>query len=81
MYNPILCMNVPDSVKTKDATFIIEAKKEGRPYKAIVNGTEQELKKYYSHKGFTDIVLKQTKGKDSKTIDKAIRNCTVDKDI
>ena len=74
-YDPIMCMMVDDSVKTKDETFIIEAKKEGRPYKAIVNGEEKEVVKYYTHKGFTDIKLTKTKGKDSNTIDKAIRSC------
>lgn len=64
-----------DSVKTKDESFIIEAKKEGHPYKAIVNGEEKELVKYYTHKGFTDIKLTKTKGKDSNTIDNAIRSC------
>lgn len=74
-YDPILCMMVDDSVKTKDESFIIEAKKEGHPYKSIVNGEEKELVKYYTHKGFTDIKLTKTKGKDSNTIDNAIRAC------
>ena len=74
-YDPIMCIMVDDSVKTKDEAFIIEAKKQGHPYKAIVNGEEKELIKYYTHKGFTDIKLTKTAGKDSKTIDKAIRSC------
>ena len=74
-YDPIMCMMVDDSVKTKDEAFIIEAKKEGRPYKAIVNGEEKEIEKYYTHKGFTDIKLTKTKGKYSNTLDKAIKSC------
>ena len=74
-YDPIMCMMVDDSVKTKDEAFIIEAKKQGHPYKAIVNGEEKDLIKYYTHKGFTDIKLTKTAGKDSNTIDKAIRSC------
>ena len=74
-YDPIMCMMVDDSVKTKDEAFIIEAKKQGHPYKAIVNGEEKDLIKYYTHKGFTDIKLTKTTGKDSKTIDHAIRSC------
>lgn len=73
-YDPIMCMMVDDSVKTKDEAFIIEAKKEGRPYKAIVNGEEKEIEKYYTHKGFTDIKLTKTKGKDFNTLDEAIRS-------
>lgn len=74
-YDPIMCMMVDDSVKTEDEVFIIEANKQGHPYKAIVNGEEKELIKYYTHKGFTDIKLTKTASKDSKTIGKAIRSC------
>lgn len=50
-----------DANKYKDEVFIIEAKKEGHPYKAIVNGEEKEIVKYYTHKGFTDIKLTKIK--------------------
>lgn len=79
-YDPIMCMMVDDTVKTKDAAFIVEAKKQGHPYKAIVNGEDKEIIKYYTHKGFTDIKLTRAKGKDSNTLDKAIRICDVNKE-
>lgn len=78
-YNPIMCMNVPDSVKTKDGlddpekNAGYEMKKEGQYFKIYKNGkliamssTEEEAKRAASSHRAANV---------SKTIDKAIRNC------
>ena len=94
MYDPILCMNVPYSVKTKDAeykmevtTYVINEGQSGQYYGLKNKKNNQVLhsapnnwktksgaKKWAESKGFVFV-------EDSKIIDKAIRNCTVDKDI
>lgn len=82
-YDPIMCMNVPDSVKTKDA------KSYGK-YK-LPNGEIVEVIDRKNVHGADTIVYKNSRGvhfatvdwfmsnakkvRDSKTIDKAIRSC------
>lgn len=78
-YNPIMCMNVHDSVKTKDGlddpekNAGYEMKKEGQYFKIYKNGkliamssTEEEARR---------AALSHRAANNSKTIDKAIRNC------
>lgn len=70
-YDPIMCMNIPDSVKTKDAEFkmygpefhhpIIKAKSKGEAIK--------KAKEIYGWGGKVEAV----KVSDEKAIDKAIR--------
>ena len=97
-YDPIMCMNVPDSVKTKDAN-----KNEGfKIHKAEIKGDKLYLTYtdlLYGRKETESFTKSEAKGfltdpwntwegntksvmmkfvKDSKTIDKAIRNCDRD---
>lgn len=80
-YDPIMCMMVDDSVKTKDGlddpekNAGYEMKKEGQYFKIYKNGkliamksTEEEARREASrHRAAND--------SDKKTIDKAIRAC------
>lgn len=83
-YDPIMCMNVPDSVKTKDANKYVEKAvqliKEGKGPIAILSTlkgmglTPVDANSYYAEaKSLTGY-----RSYDEKTIDKAIRNCDRD---
>lgn len=78
-YDPIMCMMVPDTVKTKDGLYDpeknagYEMKKEGQYFKVYKNGkliamksTEEEARRE---------AARHRAANDSNTIDKAITTC------
>ena len=79
-YDPIMCMMVPDTVKTKDESYVVRGKK----YKVVkrdgdnvtVLGTDGKVTKM----NINFLMSEGTKTKDSNAIDKAIRNCDVNKE-
>jgi len=83
MYDPILCMNVPDTVKSKDTraidtSFNVVYKSNSGTMQALVMAAnekeaEQKVRRREGSKFVSLIGVK--KMSDSKTIDKAIRNC------
>lgn len=83
MYDPILCMNVPDTVKSKDTraidtSFNVVYKSNSGTMQALVMAAnekeaEQKVRSREGSKFVSLIGVK--KMSDSKTIDKAIRNC------
>lgn len=92
-YDPILCMNVLDGVRTKDESVKLETsynliKKSAEEYERsrnnkMANPQAVKLKKddlkhwigFYESSGGKRDVSKYKSMLDSKTIDKAIRNC------
>ena len=88
MYDPILCMNVPYSVKTKDAeykmevtTYVINEGQSGQYY-GLKNKKNNQVLHSAPNNWKTKSGAKkwaESKGfvfvEDSKIIDKAIRNC------
>lgn len=71
-YDPIMCMNIPDSVKTKDAEFQMYGPEFHHP---IIKASSKEeaikkAKEIYGWGGKVEAV----KVSDEKAIDKAIRN-------
>ena len=83
-YDPIMCMMVDDSVKTKDGLDYpeknagYEMKKEGQYFKIYKNGkligmksTEEEARRE---------AARHRAANDSNTLDKAIKNCDVNKE-
>nr|DAJ94288.1 MAG TPA: hypothetical protein [Caudoviricetes sp.] len=83
MYDSILCMNVPDTVKSKDArtvdaSFNVVYKSNSGTMQALVMAAnekeaEQKVRSREGNKFVSLIGVR--KMSDSKTIDKAIRNC------
>lgn len=83
MYDPILCMNVPDTVKSKDTraidtSFNVVYKSNSGTMQALVMAAnekeaEQKVRSREGSKFVSLIGVK--KMSDSKIIDKAIRNC------
>lgn len=74
-YDPIMCMMVDDSVKTKDESYVVR----GRKYKVLkrdgdnvtVKGPDGKVTKMH-----IDFLMSEGKKvSDKKTIDKAIRAC------
>lgn len=83
MYDPILCMNVPYSVKTKDAMFNVVYKTDSGTMQALLKAeNEKEAEnKVRVREGNKFKSLIGVKKMGDSAIDKAIRNCIVDKDI
>ena len=89
-YDPIMCMMVDDSVKTKDAMFVQLKFGSGRTEGAKLEENEyreyaEALLKKYGEKRVTlskqgKVIVTYTNPNDSKTIDHAIRSCDEDKD-
>lgn len=77
MYNPILCMNVPDSVKTKDAMFNVVYKTDSGTMQALLKAeNEKEAEnKVRVREGNKFKSLIGVKKMGDSAIDKAIRNC------
>lgn len=72
-YDPIMCMMVPDAVKTKDAEFQMYGPEFHHP---IIKASSKEeaikkAKEIYGWGGKVEAV----KVSDEKSLDKAIRNC------
>lgn len=86
-YDPIMCMMVDDSVKTKDAMFVQLKFGSGRTEGAKLEENEyreyaEALLKKYGEKRVTlskqgKVIVTYTNPNDSKTIDKAIRSCDI----
>lgn len=84
-YDPIMCMMVDDSVKTKDLTFVQLKFGSGRTEGAKLEENEyreyaEALLKKYGEKRVTlskqgKVIVTYTNPNDSKTIDHAIRIC------
>ena len=72
-YDPIMCMMVDDSVKTKDAEFQMFGPEFHHPI-IKANSKEEAIKKAKEIYGWGGKV-EAVKVSDEKTIDKAIRNC------
>lgn len=86
-YDPIMCMMVDDSVKTKDAMFVQLKFGSGRTEGAKLEENEyreyaEALLKKYGEKRVTlskqgKVIVTYTNPNDSKTIDHAIRSCDI----
>lgn len=77
-YDPIMCMNVPDSVKTKDAMFNVVYKTDSGTMQALLkaeNEKEAESKVRAKEGDKFKSLIGVKKMSDSNTLDKAIRNC------
>lgn len=80
-YDPILCMMVDDTVKTKDGLYDpeknagYELKKEGQYFKIYKNGKLIGMKS--SEEEAAREASRHHAANDQKSIDKAIRNCDV----
>lgn len=84
-YDPIMCMMVDDSVKTKDAMFVQLKFGSGRTEGAKLEENEyreyaEALLKKYGEKRVTlskqgKVIVTYTNPNDSKTLDHAIRSC------
>jgi hypothetical protein len=83
-YDPIMCMMVDDSVKTKDGLYDpeknagYELKKEGQYFKIYKNGKLVGMKS--TEEEAAREAARHRAANDSKTIDHAIRSCDEDKD-
>ena len=91
-YDPIMCMMVPDTVKTKDAMFVQLRFSSGRTEGAKLEESEYReyaealLNKYgekmvtisKNGKAIATYMNRSKLFKDSNTLDKAIRNCDRD---
>ena len=80
MYDPILCMNIPDTVKMKDADC--ELTNDSAEYEKWLKHNETEasnenlIKYLVEVKGFTkENAKKYAAGKTHDTLNKAIRSC------
>ena len=76
-YDPIMCMNVPDSVKTKDAMFNVVYKTDSGTMQALLkaeNEKEAENKVRIKEGNKFKSLIGVKKMGDS-VLDKAIRNC------
>lgn len=79
-YDPIMCMMVDDTVKTKDESYIVR----GSKYKVLkregnnvtVKGPDEKITKM----NIDFLMSEGKKVSDAKTIDKAIRICDVNKE-
>lgn len=83
-YNPIMCMNVPDSVKTKDTVSNVKVgnkyKINGKEYKVIRANISQNIVSLLSDNFERldmkfDEFMKKANDSANKSIDKAIKNC------
>ena len=82
-YDPIMCMMVDDSVKTKDANKYVEQAikwmKEGKGRQYILSGLKQMgLTPVDAAKNYAEANMElgyKYSSKDSNTLDKAIRSC------
>lgn len=77
MYDPIMCMNVPDSVKTKDAMFNVVYKTDSGTMQALLkaeNEKEAENKVRIKEGNKFKSLIGVKKMGDS-ILDKAIMNC------
>lgn len=75
-YDPIMCMMVDDSVKTKDAEFQMYGPEFHHPI-IKANSKEEAIKKAKEIYGWGGKV-EAVKVSDEKSLDKAIRNCDRD---
>ena len=80
-YDPIMCMMVDDSVKTKDGLYDpeknagYEIKKEGQYFKIYKNGKLVGMKS--TEEEAAREAARHRAANDSKTIDHAIRSCDI----